>query len=660
MTTSKGHSLPGETTETTVLGRTEQKATIVGSVLGGVAGAAVIHQTVAPLYLRYVALIVGLGGGSTARGVVAFVGVAAVFGALFGALCARHAATATDRLMTLAKRTARTRSVAAPFFRGAPLTTTTTLLGALYGALLGVLVGRIAVPALVSGATPFAFELSRTDPGILLGFVAYGAVLGLGYGRTVEGSRSTRAGGQLLGNGTRRLVIGPLVGGLAGGATLQVLAPGHLAALALVGGGGPTAAGSWGVWIVLSYVLSLVFVGTVARTVGRGPGYVRGLVSTGFAYGVVLAVALGTFAVPHLVSRVTNATLAVPNLNPWVIAGYVLFGTALGAAYGSTVANGSVLPRVVRDHRDAVAFSSLLGGLVGGGVVSQVAGPAQLLYYGSIAGNAGSALRSWLVWMALALLLGVCFVRFVRPRDESPGYLWRSTRRGLFFGLFAGIVVGGMLLPALVNARTEFTLPVPHLDPMVLAGYILFGGIVGAGFGASFDDAGLASGADRTKATIFGSLLGGLVGGLVIHHLAGPVHIQYVGALFRVPGSIAKSWATWLLLSLVFGAGYGRLVSGSMNRYVDRVASATAENPDLRAVLKPLLDRAPLTTTGGLLGTGYGLVLGLVVGLLVVPMVVTLGTEFVYPYPSTNLAVLFGYVVFGAFLGAGHGSMLES
>lgn len=660
MTTSKGHSLPGETTGTTALGRTEQKATIVGSLLGGIAGAAVVHQTVAPLYLRYVALVVGLGAGSTARGVVAFVGVTALFGALFGALCARHAGAATGSLMALAKRTAITRSVAAPFFRRAPLTTTTTLLGGLYGALVGVLVGRVAVPAVVTGGTPFAFELSRTDPGILLGFVTYGVVLGLGYGRTVERSRSSRTAGGRLGNGTHGLLFGPLVGGLTGGAALYVLVPGHLASLALAVGVGPTAAGVWGVWLALSCVLSLVFVGTVARTVARGPGYVRGLVSTGFAYGVVLAVALGAFAVPYATSRVTDATLAVPNLNPGVAVGYVLFGTFLGAAYGSAVVSGSVLPTVVRDHRGAVVFSSLLGGLVGGGVVSQAAGPAQLLYYGSIAGNAGSVPRSWAVWLGTTLLLGVCYVRFVRPRDESPGYLWRSTRRGLFFGLFAGIVVGGMLVPALVNATSGFTLPVPHLEPTVLVGYVLFGGIVGAGFGASFDEAGLASGADRTKATVFGSLLGGMVGGLVVHHLADPAQIQLFGALFGVPGSITKSWATWLLLSLVFGAGYGRLVSRNLHGYVDRLAGAAAENPDLRAVLKPLLDRAPLTTTGCLLGTGYGLVLGLVVGLVLAPMAVTLGTGFVYPYPSTNLAVLFGYVAYGAFLGAGHGSMLES
>lgn len=188
----------------------------------------------------------------------------------------------------------------------------------------------------------------------------------------------------------------------------------------------------------------------------------------------------------------------------------------------------------------------------------------------------------------------------------------------------------------------------------------LFGALCARHAGASFEEDGLAGGADRTKATVFGSLLGGMTGGLTIHHLAHPAQIQLFGALFGVPGSIAKSWATWLLLSLVFGAGYDRLVSQSLHGYVDRVAGAAAENLGLWAVLKPLLDRAPLTTTGSLLGTGYGLVLGLIVGLILAPMTVTLATGFVYPYPSTNLAVLFGYVVFGAFLGAGHGSMLES
>jgi hypothetical protein len=643
------------------LGRVEQKATVVGSLAGGLAGAYFIYAAFTPLYLRYMALVLGIGPGSKTRGVIAFVAVAAFFGLLFGAFTARHVGTVAGNLMAFAKSNGVTRSLLGPFFRRAPLTTTTTLMGLAYGAIVGPLVGRLLVPELVVGATPFGYELSQTAPEPILGFVVYGGVLGLAYGRVVEREGSVViGGGDLLGKDLHALLFGPLVGAAAGAAAFLVLVPGHLASLALVAGVRPTPANALVVWGLVSFVLSLLFVFTAARTVSRGPGYARGVTSAGFAYGVVLAVGLGMLAVPHYTTQVSEWSVSVPNTNIGTITGYLVYGTFLGAAYGSAKQSGSVLPSVVRDHRDAVVFSSLLGGFLGGGVVYQAAGHAQLLFYGSLVGFAGSVPRSWAVWMGLTFVLGVFFVRYVRPRDESTGYLWRSTRRGLGFGAVAGLVVGGMLVPALVSATTTFELPVPYLDPMILAGYTLFGGVVGAGFGASFEETGVAGAWDTAKATTFGSLLGALLGGLVVHNLAGHVYIQFVGSLFGVEGSIGKSWAAWVIVSLVFGGVFARVLSQKFDTYLTSFADAAEHNPDLRAVLGPAMDRAPITTTATGMGLAYGGVLALVVGALFLPFAVSSFTDFSFPFEfAMNLAYLFGFVVYGGFLGAGYGAIVE-
>ncbi len=644
------------------LGRTEQKATIVASLLGGLAGAGLIYVAFKPLYLRYMALVLGIGPGSKTRGVIAFVSVAAFFGVLFGAFAARHGATVTRNFMAFAKSSGATRAVLGPLFKRAPLTTTTTLLGLVYGAVLGPLVGRIAVPALVLGATPFSYELPRNAPEPILGFLVFGGVLGFTYGRIVERGGSFPVGsGVLLGNRSiQALVFGPLVGAAAGAAVFLVLVPGHLASLALVVGVRPTPPRALAVWAVGSFVLSLLFAFTAARTVSKGDGYVKGVASAGFAYGVILAVGLGMLAVPHYTSQLTEWSIQVPNTNLGTIVGYIAYGTFLGAAYGSAKQSGSVLPRVVRDHPWAVAFSSLLGGFLGGSVVYQAAGHAQLLFYGSLVGYAGSVPRSWAVWMGLTLVLGVFYVRYVRPRDTSPGYLWRSTRRGLGYGFVVGVLVGLILVPALVSATTRFTLPVPYLNPLVLAGYTLFGGVVGAGFGASVEERGLAVGARKTKGVVFGSLLGGLLAGLFVHQLAGPVFIQFFGSLVEVAGSVAKSWAVWLIACLVFGAVFARITAGNLNGYVDSLETATETNPDLNAVLGGLMERAPVTTTAALMGVAYGAALAVVVGALALPLVVTAVTTFTFPVGyAMNLAYLTGFVLFGGLLGAGYGSMVE-
>lgn len=646
------------------LGRAEQRATIVGSIAGGLAGVGGFYATMAPqqwLYVRYVALVLGIGPGSRTRGVVAFLVLAALFGAVFGAFVARYGGTVAGGLMAVARSNPVTRLLFGPFFKHVPLTTTSAVVGAVYGALLGVTVGRIAVPALVAGATPFTFELSRSDPGILLGFVAYGTVLGLGYGASREGATpSLSVGVGVFGNLTRALVFGPLVGAFAGVGVLYVLARGHLASLALVADLAPTAGRALAIWAGLAFVLAVPFVLVGPRLVSRGSGYVGGVAAAGFVYGILLAVVLGTVAVPHYTTQLTGWTIPVPNFNVGTVLGYLAYGTFLGATYATARQYGRLLPKAVADDRDAVLFSALVAGGLGGGVIYQAAGRAQILFYGSLVGFPGSIPRSWAVWMTLSVLLAVFYVAVVRPRDTGPGYIWRSTRRGAVFGLVAGVVLGLTVVPAIVNGTTRFTMPVPYLNPILLVGYTLFGSVVGFGYGASVEEEGLAADGERATAVVFGSLLGGLVGGLVVHHVAGPVHIQLVGALGGVAGSVAKSWALWLALALVLGVGFARVVSRSLPAYADAATRAAETYPDLEAVFAPALDRAPLTTTAAGIGLVYGAVASVVVGMLLVPMIVS---WFVPVYrvgvPSVELGVFLGYTVFGLFLGTGYGAMVE-
>jgi hypothetical protein len=609
--------------------------------------------------MRYLALVLGIGPGSRTRGVVAFVVVAAAFGAVFGVFAARFGGTIAGGLMTLARSNPVSRLTFGPFFRRVPLTTTTALVGTLYGAFLGLTVGRIVVPALVAGATPFTFELSRSEPGILVGFVAYGAVLGLGYGASRENAAPSLSFG-VFGNLTRALVFGPVVGGLAGAAVLYVLARGHLASLALVADVTPTAGRALAVWGAIAFVLTLPFVLVGPRVASRGSGFVGGVAVAGFTYGVLLAVGLGAFGVPHYTTQLTEWTISVPNANVGTILGYLAYGTFLGTTYATCRQYGRVFPKAVADRRDAVLFSALVAGGLGGGVVSQAAGRAQLLFYGSLIGYPGSIPRSWAVWMTLSVLLAICYVAVVRPRDTGPGYVWRSTRRGALFGLAAGIVVGLTVVPAIVDGTTRFTMPVPYLDPFILAGYVLLGAVVGLGYGASVEEAGLAADGRGATAVAFGALLGGFSGGLVVHHVAGRVHIQLVGALGGVAGSIAKSWALWLGLALLLGVGFARLVSRSLPAYADDVSRSVERYPDLEAVFGPALDRAPLTTTATGIGLVYGVVASVVVGMLLLPMTVSWFVPvYQVPVPSVDLGVFLGYTAYGLFLGAGYGVMVE-
>lgn len=665
MTTSNLHSRPGETgTGVASLGRAEQRATIVGSIAGGFAGVAGFYATMAPqqwLYLRYLALVLGIGPGSRTRGVVAFLVLAAALGAVFGVFVARYGGTIAGWLMGLARSNPVTRVLFGPLFRRVPLTTTTTFVGTIYGALLGVTVGRVVVPALVAGATPFTFELSRSDPGILLGFVAYGSILGLGYGASRENATpSLSVGAGLFGNATRALVFAPLVGALAGAGVLYVLGRGHLASLALVADLTPTPARALAVWAGLAVVLALPFVLVGPRFVSRGSGYVGGVAAAGLAYGILLAIGLGAFAVPHYTTQLTEWRIPVPNVHVGTVLGYLAYGTVLGATYAACRQYGRVLPKAVADRRDAVLFSALVAGGLGGGVVSQAAGRAQLLFYGSLIGFPGSIPRSWAVWMTLSVLLAVTYVAAVRPRDTGPGYLWRSTRRGALFGLGAGVVVGLTVVPAIVDGTTRFTMPVPYLDPFILAGYVLLGAVVGLGYGASVEEEGLAADGERAVAVGFGSLLGGFTGGLVVHHVAGRVHVQLVGALGGVAGSIAKSWALWLVLALALGVGFARVVSRSLPAYADAATRSVEEYPDLQAVFGPALESAPLTTTAAGIGLVYGVVASVVVGMLLLPMTVS---WFVPVYqvevPAVDLGVFLGYTVYGLFLGTGYGAMVE-
>lgn len=640
---------------------------MIGSAVGTVAAVVTLVATVGGgslanpswLYLRYLGLVLGLGPGTRTRGVVAFAVLAVAFAVAFALVASRVIGDVAGGLMWLARTNKVTRFLFGPFFRRVPVTTTASVMGLVYGLALGVVVGRSIVPALVVGATRFSFELSASDPGIVYGFAAYGLALGVGYGLSLDDVVRRPSVPGVLPTGVRAYLSATAVSGAAAAVLLYVLAPGHLASLALLANVTPTVTNALGIWLFVTLLLSAGFVLTVARTVSRGEGYVSGMLGAGFAYGVVLAVGLGMLAVPHFATQFTEWTIDVPVTNVGPILAYLMYGALLGVTYASVQRTGSLTPEVVRGRRVEVALVTFLAGGVGGAVI-YLPGFGEMLYYGALIGSPGSVPRSWAVWLTIAFLLGAIFVRFVRPRDESEAYLWRSARRGGYFGVAAGLIVGGILVPSLVTAASSYNLGSLHLAPKVLAGYTVFGAIVGLGWGAIVEEEGMAAGSDPTKAVLFGGLFGGLVGGLSLHHLYGPVYIQMLGSLVGVEGSIAKSWAVWLILAVVFGIGFARVVTPSIDVYVDRVTRRTADHPDLRMVLQPMLERAPLTTTAAGMGLAYGAALGVVVGLLVVPLVVNLFTPFNFGTTVLlSLPVVFSYTLYGGVLGAGYGVMME-
>ena len=461
-----------------LVGRTRSivlASVVAGAVAGGVMASA------APHHLAYFAVMVGAGG-SVPVGYALFVVFAALLGTGFAVFPARH----VERQDL-------------PGQSGFKL-------GTAYGFVL-LFLGALVVPQFLGAAT--AFEPPRPRPGMLVAYLVLGVVLGISYG-VIEGDGGT--GPAFLEGRGVPVLGGTLVGGAAGALFIHLVKPQPIYFLALSYLG---VRPSWrlgiGIWFGLAFVLAVAFVPLGARAVENGIGTLRGTV-VGTGYGVALTGLVGVFLVPSLI-RSRGFPIDAPNTQPTVLV-YLVYGLVFGAVYAALrkrrLAREELptSPSVGTRGQRAIVFGSLFGGAAGGLLAYHMVGPVTMLFMGSLVGRAGSLGVGWAVWLGLSLVLGLVFAVAVGPRlddytrsmdefaeheadiDETlGGYLdeapvtTTATLAGFVYGVVAAVAIGAIAVPIGVNTLSAYGLPVPVLQPYFLLAFVVYGLIMGLGYG---------------------------------------------------------------------------------------------------------------------------------------------------------------------------------
>ena len=605
------------------LGSDRGRGVVYGSLLGGVVGGGLL-AALAPLHLRYVGAVAG--SGSVGRGLLVFLAVAFPLTALF----ALTAAKLSGRGPGYARRTA--------------------VSGLCFGALAGVGLSLFAVPALVNANTSFTLASPLGNRTVLAGWAAYGLFGGYGYARGVQGGSVLS---ETLADRTGAVVASTLVAGTVGSVLLYLISPLHLRFVGTLTRSGTLERGFLTVYLFA--FLAAAAVALFADGTARRSGLRVGATTS------VLGVLFGLVALPLYVNSETTFTLQVPLGNPRVLLGWAAFGMVFGLTYG-------VVRRRETPILGAERARATLYGAAGAAVVSTFvfyAGwPVYLRYFGDVAGNATFA-RGTATWMALAALFALGFALTLGKGVESSTPFSDAVRRGAAYGGVLAGLVGLVLVPFFVNETTASALPLPHTDLVVLLGYVAFGGVLGATYRSALPtdaetlETDLSVRALRRRAVAFGALFGAFVGGLVLQHLAGLVHLRYVGSVAGQGGSVIGSWAVWLALSALFAVAFLFAVGGRFDEYERRIRSVAKQDADLNRLLGGALDDTPRTTTGMLVGAGYGIALAVGVGMLAVPLVVNTATPFLMPLPNLDAYVLLAFVAYGTVLGTGYGVMLE-
>lgn len=464
-----------------LVGRT--RSTLVASLVAGAVAGGVL-AAVAPHHLVYFALIVG-GGASVPVGYAVFLLVAVLLGAGFAVYPAR--------------RVERQDLPGQSGFK----------LGVAYGLVLLVLGGAVVIPQFLGAAT--AFDPPRPRAGMLAAYLIFGVVLGIGYG-VLEGPAGASPS-FLRGRGVP-VVAGSVTAAAASALFIYVARPQpfYFLGLSYLGIRPDWQLGIL-VWFGIAVLLGLAFVPLAARAVEYRIGLGRGLV-VGAIYGAVLTGLLGAFLVPVLING-RGFPIDVPSTQPTIFA-YLVFGVVFGGVYAvlrrSRLAREEMptSPAVGTKGQRAVVFGSLFGGVVSGLIAYHMVGPVTILFMGSLVGKAGSVGVGWAVWLGLSLLLGMVFAVAVGPRlddytrsfddfaererdvDETLGrYLdnapitTTATMAGFVYGVIVAVAVGAIAIPIAVNtlAAPDLGLPVPVLQPYFLLAFVVYGVIMGLGYG---------------------------------------------------------------------------------------------------------------------------------------------------------------------------------
>ncbi|PSQ42919.1 hypothetical protein BRD14_03885 [Halobacteriales archaeon SW_5_68_122] len=430
-----------------LVGRT--RSTVVTSLIAGaVAGALLVVS--APHYLVYFALIAGAGG-SVPVGFVVFLAFAVFLGLGFAVYPAR-----------------RVERRDLPGQSGLKL-------GAAYGVVLMLLAGVLVVPQFLGAATAF-------DPPA-----------------PNEGRGVPVLGGALLGGGAGV--------GFVFASTPQ---PIYFLALSYLGVRPDWQLGIV-VWFAIALLLGAAFVPLAARAVESHISTSRGAV-VGLVYGIGLTAVVGTVIVPSVV-RFRGFPIEVPHTRAPILA-YAAFGLVFGAVYAllrkRRLAGGEVptSPSVGTKSQRAIVFGSLFGGAAGGLLAYHMVSPVTMLFMGSLVGYAGSIGVGWVVWLSLSLVFGLVFAVAVGPRlgdytrsidefaqqeedvnDTLGNYLEEApvtttaTLAGFAYGVVLAVAVGAIAIPIAVNTISTHGMPVPVLQPYFLLAFVVYGLIMGIGYG---------------------------------------------------------------------------------------------------------------------------------------------------------------------------------
>lgn len=600
------------------------RATVFAPLLASVISGGVVYAQ-QPLYLRYLGAIAGNGAPTFGFGI--WVALTAVLGLLFALVAAGHAGRGNG----------------------------TTGYGFVYGIVLAVFVGLLAVPAVASAMTPFDLGFGNVAVGTLGAFVVYGIVLGSTFGKVLN-QRPLRPA--FMVGRSRAVVFSALLAGGISGAVLYSTSPVYLRLLGAIVGFGGSAGIGLGIWLGVTFLFAMVFAALGARRVERTDVPAQTGLKVGMVYGVLL-VFIGALLMPSVISSATQFGLPTPHTNGTVLAAYLLFGVALGAVYEGTRGAG-LTPSFLHGRSLPVVGGAIVGGAAGAGLIYAALPPnVYFVVLGSIIGMP-SLTGGLAVWFALALVFGLLFVPL------GAGVLER--RLGLTRGLAIGLVYGGVLtaVVGLVGIPALTNISLPHTNPPV-AGYLVFGLV----FALVYTQlrkrtivreelpTSTAIGTRGQRAIVFGSLFGGSVGGLIVHHMAGPGVMRFLGAIIGYGGSVTVGWGVWLGLSLLLGLMFAVAVGPRLSQYARSMDDFVGRDADLDAVLGDFLDRAPVTTAAAVAGFVYGIIAAIAIGAIAVPLAVNTVTPFGLFVPTLQPWFLLAFVLYGVVMGVGYGVIKE-
>jgi uncharacterized membrane protein YagU involved in acid resistance len=269
----------------------------------------------------------------------------------------------------------------------------------------------------------------------------------------------------------------------------------------------------------------------------------------------------------------------------------------------------------------STVVASLVAGVLSGALV-YLAGGLYLRFISAAAGS-GSPRAGFGIWVGMSVLFGIIFSALVRKRAKRGN---STTGYGLVYGIVLAVFVGLLVVPLSVRSLTSFDFQYAQVGITPLAGFALFGIVLGSLFWKLVARRPLRPLflVDRTAATVLASLVGGLVAGAVLVS-AGPHHLVYFALVVGGGGSVPVGYAVFLLVSVLLGAGF-------------------AVFPARR------VERADLPGQSGIkLGTVYGLVLLVLGGAVIVPQFLGAATAFDPPRPRAG--VLLSYLLLGVVLG---------